>query len=129
MIRTLISETPNKTGQNVQVSGWVNSRRDHGGVIFIDLRDHTGIVQLAIHPESKQAFTAAETVRDEFVISASGKVVGRSPETVNTNIPTGTIEILTESINILNTSKPLPFQIAHSEDEKINEDIRLKYRF
>lgn len=129
MKRTLSQETPTKVGQNVQVSGWVNSRRDHGGVIFIDLRDHTGIVQLAIHPENKEAFAAADKSRDEFVLQASGVVAERSPETKNPNLPTGNVEIDATEIKILNTSKPLPFQIAHSEDEKISEDVRLKYRF
>ncbi len=129
MTRTLSTETPLKVGENVSVSGWVNSRRDHGGVIFIDLRDHTGIVQLAIHPDAAEAFSLAEKVRDEFVINVEGKVVERSAETVNKNIPTGTVEILTSSFVILNSSKPLPFQIAYSDDEKVNEDVRLKYRF
>jgi aspartyl-tRNA synthetase len=131
MKRTLSLETLAKVGQNVSVSGWVNSRRDHGGVIFIDLRDHTGLIQLAIHPEDKEAFALAEKVRDEFVIKVEGKVVERTPETVNNNLPTGTVEILTSSFSILNSSKPLPFQVAHGHGEQadINEDLRLKYRF
>jgi aspartyl-tRNA synthetase len=129
MQRTLSSETPKKVGHDVSVSGWVNSRRDHGGVIFIDLRDHTGIVQLAIHPDATEAFEAASKCRDEFVITAAGKVVERSTETTNQNIPTGGIEIFTSSITILNTSKALPFPVAYSEDQNIGEDIRLKYRF
>ena len=129
MPRTLALETIKKIGQDVSVSGWVNSRRDHGGVIFIDLRDHTGIVQLAIHPEAAEAFKIAEKCRDEFVISAEGKIVERSKETINENLPTGTIEITTDNLQLLNTSKPLPFQVAYSDDEKINEDVRLKYRF
>jgi len=129
MKRTLTIETPGKIGQSATLSGWVNSRRDHGGVIFIDLRDHTGIVQLAIHPEDKEAFEAANKCRDEFVIKVDGKIVERSAETKNENIPTGGVEILTTSMVILNSSKPLPFPIAYSEDQTINEDIRLKYRF
>jgi len=129
MHRTLTKETPEKVGQNVSLSGWVNSRRDHGGVIFIDVRDHTGIVQLAVHPENKEAFEAADKCRDEFVIQAEGTVVERSAETKNGNIPTGGVEILTSAITILNSSKALPFPIAHTEDVTINEDIRLKYRF
>ncbi len=131
MQRTLSLETPEKIGQDVSVEGWVNSRRDHGGVIFIDLRDHTGLVQLAIHPDEKEAFAAADKCRDEFVIKAEGKVIERSPETKNENLPTGGVEILTSSIVILNTSKPLPFQVAHGhgEEQEINEDLRLKYRF
>src|SRR5690242_15994999 len=98
MKRILSLETPEMTGQDATVSGWVNSRRDHGGVIFIDLRDHTGLVQLAVHPENKEAFEAADKCRDEFVIQARGKVVARSAETVNPNLPTGTVEILAEHI-------------------------------
>lgn len=131
MQRTLALETPTKTGQEITVSGWVNSRRDHGGVIFIDLRDHTGIVQLAIHPEDKEAFTIANKLRDEFVIKATGKVIDRTDATKNPNLPTGGIEILTSYILLLNSSKPLPFPIAHGhgEEQNIGEDIRLKYRF
>lgn len=128
MQRTLSLDTLKKIGETVSVSGWVNSRRDHGGVIFIDLRDQSGIVQLSIHPESQEAFALAEKVRDEFVLQAEGKVVERSPETINKNIPTGTVEILTSKFTILNSSKPLPFQIAYG-DEIANEDLRLKYRF
>jgi aspartyl-tRNA synthetase len=129
MKRTLSEETPAQVGQNVSVSGWVNSRRDHGGVIFIDVRDHTGVVQLTIHPETQDAFAIGAKLRDEFVITATGMVIERAPELANKNIATGTIEIVAETITILNTSKPLPFQIAHSEDQTINEEIRLKYRF
>ncbi len=131
MHRTLALETVSKVGEEVKISGWVNSRRDHGGVIFIDLRDHTGLVQLAIHPENKEAFAAANKCRDEFVLSATGKVVNRTPETQNPNLPTGAVEILAEHITVLNTAKPLPFQVAHGHGEETlsNEDLRLKYRF
>ncbi len=129
MSRILSLETPEMVGQDATVSGWVNSRRDHGGVIFIDLRDHTGLVQLAVHPDNKEAFEAADKCRDEFVIQARGKIVSRSAETVNPNLPTGAVEMLTDHITILNASKPLPFPIAHSEDQTINEDLRLKFRF
>lgn len=128
MKRTLALDTPKHIGQDVQVSGWVNSRRDHGGVIFIDLRDHTGLIQLAIHPDSKDAFSLAEKARDEFVIQIEGKVVERTPETANKNIATGSVEIHTSKFLILNSSKPLPFPAAYA-DEKINEDLRLRYRF
>src|SRR5690349_7636250 len=93
MHRTLSHQTPNLVGQEVLVEGWVNSRRDHGGVIFIDLRDHSGLVQLTIHPENKQAFAIADKARDEFVLKAKGKIIERAAELVNKNIPTGTIEI------------------------------------
>lgn len=129
MKRTLSLETPKKVGQAASVSGWVNSRRDHGGVIFIDLRDHTGIVQLAIHPDAAEAFKVAEKCRDEFVLKATGKIIERSDETKNKNLPTGNVELTTDNLQLLNSCKPLPFQIAYSDDENISEDIRLKYRF
>src|SRR6185503_4557272 len=128
MKRTLATETPKQVGASVKVQGWVNSARDHGGLIFIDVRDHTGLVQLTIHPENKDAFAIAEKLRDEFVIEAEGHVVDRAPELVNKNIETGAIEIIVDSLKILNESKPLPFPIFHQNDE-INEDLRLKYRF
>lgn len=128
MQRTLASETLQKIGQTVSLSGWVNSRRDHGGVIFIDLRDHTGVVQLAIHPEAGEAFKIAEKCRDEFVIQAEGKIAERSKETINENLLTGHLELTAYNLQLLNASKPLPFQVAHSE-EIANEDLRLKYRF
>lgn len=128
MSRTLSQDTPQNVNQIVSVSGWVNSTRDHGGLIFIDLRDHTGIVQLTIHPEQAQVFKLAETLRDEFVITATGKVVEREKDLVNKNIPTGEVEIVVDSLTVLNPSKPLPFPIQHVKEE-INEDLRLRYRF
>ncbi len=131
MQRTLAIHTPQSIGQTVSLSGWVNSRRDHGGVIFIDLRDHTGIVQLAIHPDQAEAFSAADKCRDEFVITVTGQVVERSDSTKNPNLPTGNVELTTYNLQLLNSSKPLPFPIAHGhgEEASIGEDIRLKYRF
>lgn len=128
MERTLATATVKKTGQSVTVKGWAASTRDHGGLIFIDLRDHTGIVQLTIHPENKKAFKLAENVRDEFVLTATGKIIERAPKLVNSNITTGGIEIKVSELKILNSSKPLPFPIMHQQDE-INEELRLKYRF
>ncbi len=128
MDRTLALESLQKIGQQISLSGWAASTRDHGGLIFIDLRDHTGIVQLTIHPENKAAFTIAQTIRDEFVIQVTGQVLERAAELANTNIPTGRVEIMVENLDILNTSKALPFPIYH-QDENINEEIRLKYRF
>ncbi|PIR96605.1 MAG: aspartate--tRNA ligase [Candidatus Doudnabacteria bacterium CG10_big_fil_rev_8_21_14_0_10_42_18] len=130
--RILALETPEQTGSAVSVAGWVNSRRNHGGVIFIDLRDHTGLVQLAVHPENKEAFEVANKCRDEFVIEATGKVMEREKNLANPNLATGKIEISAEKITILNTAKPLPFQVAHGHGEETGlagEDIRLKYRF
>jgi aspartyl-tRNA synthetase len=131
MQRKFALETPALVGQSVTVAGWVNSRRDHGGVIFIDLRDHTGLVQVTIHPEQKEAFSVGEKLRDEFVIKVTGKTIDREEKLINPNLKTGKIEILAESIEILNTSKPLPFQVAHGHGDVTlsNEDLRLKFRF
>lgn len=128
MQRTLSLNTPAKAGEQVTVAGWAASTRDHGGLIFIDLRDHTGIVQLTIHPETAEAFEVASKVRDEFVLQATGTVVKRDEKLVNPNIATGSMEIVVSELVVLNTSKPLPFPIFHQESN-INEDMRLKYRF
>jgi len=128
MSRTLALETPKKIGKKITVAGWVASRRDHGGLIFIDLRDHTGIVQLTCDPKSKPAFALAEKVRDEFVLEATGTLRKRSPEMINKNIPTGTVELKVEELIVLNTSKTPPFEI-HETSGKVNEELRLKYRF
>lgn len=127
MKRALAEETLKQIGQDVTVAGWVNSRRDHGGVIFIDLRDHSGIIQLAVHPESAEAFEIANKSRDEFVLQATGKVIERSAETKNSKLKTGEVEIFISNLKLLNPSKPLPFPIQHQGE--INEDLRLKYRF
>lgn len=127
MQRTLALETLDQVGQEVTLAGWTSSSRDHGGLIFIDMRDHTGIVQLTINPEQTEAFALAQTVRDEFVIKASGTVVKRGDGLANPNIPTGAIEIIVATLEILNKSKALPFPVMHQGE--INEDLRLKYRF
>jgi aspartyl-tRNA synthetase len=110
------------------VSGWVNSRRDHGGVIFIDLRDHTGIVQLVINPEQTAAFAIAEGARDEYVLSATGTVRERGEGLKNPNIPTGTIEIVVSELELLNKSEPLPVA-TRDEGQQSNEELRLTYRY
>ena len=97
-MRILSGELKTKLNQTVTVAGWVNSRRDHGGLIFIDLRDHQGIIQLVITPENNQAFTLAESLRDEFVISATGLIRERAADLKNPNIETGDIELVVESI-------------------------------
>jgi aspartyl-tRNA synthetase len=126
-MRTFVTDTVGKVGESVTVKGWVNSRRDHGGLIFIDVRDHTGVVQLNIRPEQSEAFKLGEQLRDEFVISATGKVIDRDENLKNPNIATGGIEIKVETLEILNRSEALPIQI--SGDAMANEDLRLKYRF
>ena len=115
-------------GKKVTVSGWVNSRRDHGGLIFIDLRDHKGLIQLVITPDTKDAFSLAETLRDEFVITASGIIRERAPELKNPNIETGDIELVVDELTLLNKSEPLPVN-THDEGAETSEDLRLKYRY
>ena len=95
-------------GKEVEVAGWVNSRRDHGGLIFIDLRDFRGIIQLVITPETDDSFKLAESVRDEFVLSAKGVMRKRDPELVNPNIPTGEIELVVSELKLINKSEALP---------------------
>ena len=117
----------NLIGERVTVAGWVNSRRDHGGVIFIDLRDKDEVVQLVCDPaDSAEAHKAAEDVRDQFVIIASGKVRARGEGLENPNLKTGKIEIVVDDLKIENRSKPMPFDLG---DDKVNEEIRLKYRY
>jgi len=113
------------TGQTVQVAGWVHRRRDHGGVIFIDLRDRDGLLQVVIDPDNAEAFAAAERVRSEFVLSIEGLVRARPAGTPNANLASGQVEMLCRSLTILNRSEPLPFQL----DEEVREEIRLRYRY
>ncbi|MDD2888147.1 MAG: aspartate--tRNA ligase [Aliarcobacter sp.] len=119
--------TEAKIGETVTVAGWVNSRRDHGGIIFIDLRDKSGLVQLVADPsDSKDALAIAETVRDEFVLIATGLVRARGEGLENPNLKTGKIEIVLKDLVIENRSKPMPFDI---NDEKVNDEIKLRNRF
>ena len=111
----------------VTVAGWVNSRRDHGGIIFIDLRDKGGLVQLVCDPaDNEEAWKIADSVRDEFVLIATGKVRERGEGLENPNLVTGKIEIVVEKLVIENRSKPMPFDL---NDEKVNDEIKLKNRF
>jgi aspartyl-tRNA synthetase len=126
-MRTVALDSANKVGDEVELKGWVQSRRDHGGLIFIDLRDHTGIVQLVIRPDNAQAFEVAEQLRDEFVISATGTVAERGDGLKNPNIPTGDIEVILNMLSILNRAEPMPIQI-HGEQQS-GEEQRLRYRF
>lgn len=117
----------NLIGQTVTVAGWVNSRRDHGGIVFIDLRDKSGLVQLVADPQDcKEALEVAENVRDEFVLIATGRVRARGEGLENPNLETGKIEIILDSLVIENRSKAMPFDI---NDEKVNDEIKLKNRF
>ena len=110
------------------VAGWVHSRRDHGGLIFIDLRDHTGLVQLVINPDRAEVFRLAESLRDEFVIRASGMVTERGEGLKNPHIASGDVEIVVESLEILNRAETLPIQ-PFAEENQAGEDLRFKYRY
>jgi len=128
MTRTLALETTTKISETVTLNGWVNSRRDHGGLIFIDLRDHTGVVQLVINPEQSDAFALAESVRDEYVLSVSGQVKEREDSLKNPNLPTGNVEVVVSDLVLLNKSEPLPVAV-HDDGQQSGEELRLKYRY
>ena len=114
-------------GERHTLAGWVARRRDHGGLIFIDLRDETGICQLVVNPErSPEAAKAAHAIRNEFVLQAEGEVVARAPEAVNPNLPTGEVELQVDVLRVLSTAPPLPFQL---DEEGVDETLRLRYRW
>jgi aspartyl-tRNA synthetase len=120
---------PDRVDQEVRVAGWVNRRRDHGGLIFIDLRDRTGVVQLVFHPDrSREAFELAHKLRAEDVLSVTGKVVRREAETVNPALPTGEVEVAVAAADLLADSETPPFQIEGYADD-VGEDTRLRYRY
>ena len=118
-------------GETVTLYGWVDRRRDHGGVIFLDLRDRRGIVQIASSPDQTPAsYPVAEGLRNEYVVQVTGVVTKRPPESLNEKIPTGEIEIYADSIILLNgVNKQLPFVVSSHEAEQVREDVRLKYRY
>ena len=127
MKRTYCGEIDNKSiNEILTVKGWVNTRRDHGGVIFIDLRDHTGILQIVFNPDAKKIFDIAQSLRSEYVLEITGTIKKRLEGTINNDMLTGEIELIAEKLLILNTSKTPPFQI---NDGKTNEDLRLQYRY
>ncbi len=114
--------------EEVRVAGWVHRRRDHGGLIFIDLRDREGLLQLVFHPEdAKEAHAAAGRLRAEDVVSATGKVVRREEGTVNLNLPTGEVEVAVSGFDLLADADTPPFQI--DEDDPVSEELRLRYRY
>jgi aspartyl-tRNA synthetase len=126
-MRTHTESAPQHIGEKIEVKGWVNSRRDHGGLIFIDLRDHTAVLQLVVHPDVAEAFKLAENVRDEFVIKATGRIAERAEELRNPNIATGSVELVVEQLELLNKSEPLPILV--NSDQNISEEMRLRYRY
>jgi aspartyl-tRNA synthetase len=114
-------------GNRVTVAGWVDARRDHGGLVFIDLRDASGLVQLVVNPERATAAAgSAHELRNEFVIRVEGEVVARAPELVNPNLPTGSVEIQVDALEIVSRSTPLPFQL---DDENVDDNVRMRYRW
>ncbi len=112
--------------QTVVLCGWVNRRRDHGGVIFLDMRDKKGIAQVVINPEHEQTFKIAERVRSEYVLKITGQVIARDDSLINPKLASGEIEVVADEIEILNASKPIPFQIDATDT---SEEVRLKYRY
>ena len=112
--------------QEIELCGWVHRRRDHGGVIFLDLRDRTGLAQIVFDPDRAEPFSIADLIRNEFVIKITGKVRNRPEGTINTDLTTGEIEVLGYSIEVLNKSKTPPIQI---DDEHVHDDIKLRYRY
>ena len=128
MERTLALNTPELVGQKVKVAGWVNTRRDHGGVIFVDLRDHTGLVQVVFNPENATMFHVAEGLRDEYCVAIIGSVRQRGEGLENPHIPTGKIEIVASELEVLNKSEPLPVA-TKDEGQQSSEEMRLRYRF
>jgi aspartyl-tRNA synthetase len=118
---------PDRVGERLALAGWVARRRDHGGLVFIDLRDRTGVTQLVINPErSPEAAKLAHELRNEFVLRAEGELVARSPETVNPDMATGEVELQVDDLQIVSRSTPLPFQL---DEENVDETLRLRYRW
>ena len=118
--------TEDLVGESVTLCGWVHRRRDHGGVIFIDLRDRTGLVQVVYDPDTVEAFGAAEQVRPEYVLRAVGRVRERPPGTLNPEMATGAVEVLGQSLEVLNTARTPPFQL---DEDDVGEETRLRYRY
>ncbi|HEY1874955.1 MAG TPA: aspartate--tRNA ligase [Steroidobacteraceae bacterium] len=112
-------------GQEVTVAGWVHRRRDHGGVIFVDLRDREGLLQIVFDPQAAAVFAEAERLRNEFVVRVTGKVRARPEGTVNPHLASGRVELVASELEVLNRSEPLPFQL----DEQVSEEVRLRYRY
>ena len=128
MERTLTVKTPRLIGQEIKVAGWVNTRRDHGGVIFVDLRDHTGLVQVVFNPDHDDIFHLAEGLRDEYCIAVTGTVRERGAGLENPHLATGQIELVASQLEILNRSDPIPVA-TRDEGQRSSEEMRLRYRY
>ena len=118
--------TADMIGEEVALCGWVHRRRDHGGVIFIDLRDREGLAQVVYDPDRAEPFAVAETLRNEYVVRVTGRVRRRPEGTLNPNLPTGEVEVLGHTLELLNRARTPPFQL---DDENVQDDIRLRYRY
>jgi len=127
MKRILNIKTIDKEGEEVKLSGWVHIRRDHGKIIFVDLRDKSGLIQLVFLPDNKEVYEIANSLRSEWVIEVIGKVNKRPNGMINKNLPTGEVEIEVQELKIFNKAKTTPFEI--NDDKEISEEIRLKYRY
>jgi aspartyl-tRNA synthetase len=127
-MRSLYCGEPNETHLDTEVTlcGWVHRRRDHGGVIFIDLRDHKGLVQVVFDPDREAVFATAERVRNEYVLRVTGRVRSRPEGTANPDMPTGQVEVLGLDLEVLNAAETPPFQL---DDQDVNEELRLRYRY
>lgn len=127
-MRTNIADTKNKSGESVELFGWVNSRRDHGKIIFIDLRDRSGLVQVVFTPSDKEIYLTAETLRSEWVLRIIGKVADRPASMVNIEIETGKIEIQPTELEVISIAENLPFEVD-KDTIGVGEDVRMKYRY
>ena len=127
-MRSIYCGEPNESNldQEVTLCGWVHRRRDHGGVIFVDLRDHTGLLQVVFDPDTEETFATAESVRNEFVLQVQGRVRRRPEGTVNPDMPTGQVEVLGKTLTVLNAAETPPFQL---DDQDVQEETRLRYRY
>ena len=127
-MRSIYCGEPNESNLNQEVTlcGWVHRRRDHGGVIFVDLRDHTGLLQVVFDPDTEETFATAESVRNEFVLQVQGRVRRRPEGTVNPDMPTGQVEVLGKTLTELNAAETPPFQL---DDQDVQEETRLRYRY
>ena len=128
MKRTFNIQAAQLAGEKISVSGWVHSRRDHGGLIFVDLRDHTSLLQLVFNSDNPEAFSLADELRDEFVVRAEGMVCERAAGLKNDKIPTGAVELVVERLTLLNRAETLPIQ-PFAEENQAGEDLRFKYRY
>src|SRR5690606_32791813 len=118
---------PADVGQTVRLSGWIHRKRDHGHLLFVDLRDHYGLTQCVVDSSRTEAFAPLDGARHESVVTITGTCTARSPETVNPKLPTGGIEVQVEHVSVISLADPLPLQVNSEED--YGEEVRLRYRF